>query len=499
MHGVIPPEPGPSQGKLLAALAEGWPQYVPGLATSHAPQRIAPVRPLSPMLLAFVHVLLDGLVIAVPGLLARDLLSNGQAPALGVVLFGTVLALLFNAGAGAYTHTALFGGRRMMLAAAGGLCGAVAGLALLARVLGVPDALPPAVAAMWLAFALPLLLAGRLASARLVRAEALHTALRAVVVAEGPQATRLVANLRGAKAGPMRLLGVVDDRRRLTVGLSGSSGLPFLGPLEVVFAMIRRGEVDRVILALPGAAEQRVTALVRRLADYPVEVCLAPDLCSYHAPGPAEPLRLVACPMAGWGGLAKRAEDIALSLAALMVAAVPMLLIALAVRLDSPGPVVFRQRRAGFNNRDFYVLKFRTMYTDQAEHGTVVQAQENDPRITPVGAILRRTSLDELPQLLNVLMGEMSFVGPRPHAPGTRAAGRPFEEVAERYAARHRVKPGLTGLAQVRGWRGPTETEEKLLRRVEADLEYIENWSLWLDVQIILRTLVAVARMRNAY
>jgi lipopolysaccharide/colanic/teichoic acid biosynthesis glycosyltransferase len=173
-------------------------------------------------------------------------------------------------------------------------------------------------------------------------------------------------------------------------------------------------------------------------------------------------------------------------------------LIAIAIRLDSPGPALLRQRRTGFNNRDFYVLKFRTMYHDAADPTVKRQVLAGDPRVTRVGAILRRTSLDELPQIFNVLRGEMSFIGPRPHAPGTRAGGRPFEEVMARYAARHRVKPGLTGLAQVRGWRGPTETEDKLIRRVESDLEYIETWSPWLDLVILVRTLLAVARMRNA-
>jgi exopolysaccharide biosynthesis polyprenyl glycosylphosphotransferase len=229
-----------------------------------------------------------------------------------------------------------------------------------------------------------------------------------------------------------------------------------------------------------------------------VEVRLAPDLLAYAAEGAMPTLRLLSRPIGGWAGVFKRAEDILLSLGALAVAAVPMLLIALAIRLDSPGPVLFRQRRTGYNNRDFYVLKFRTMYTEATDHDVRVQVVDGDPRVTPVGSILRRTSLDELPQLLNVLRGEMSFVGPRPHAPGTRAAGRRFEEVAERYSARHRVKPGLTGLAQVRGWRGPTETEEKLIRRLESDLEYIENWSISLDLCIIIRTLVAVVRMRNA-
>jgi exopolysaccharide biosynthesis polyprenyl glycosylphosphotransferase len=234
-------------------------------------------------------------------------------------------------------------------------------------------------------------------------------------------------------------------------------------------------------------------------------VRLAPDLVAYRHARQSAPeagglrlLRLADRPMRGWAGAVKMVEDYVLALAALAVAAVPMALIALAIRLDSPGPVLFRQRRTGFNNRDFFVFKFRTMYHEHTDHDVQRQVMEGDPRVTPVGAILRRTSLDELPQIFNVLRGEMSFIGPRPHAPGTRAGGKLFEEVVDRYAARHRVKPGLTGLAQVRGWRGPTETEEKLIRRVESDLEYIENWSPWLDFVILVRTLLAVARMRNA-
>jgi polysaccharide biosynthesis protein PslA len=200
----------------------------------------------------------------------------------------------------------------------------------------------------------------------------------------------------------------------------------------------------------------------------------------------------------------KRLLDVALAALMLALFGTPMLLIALAIRLDSPGPALFRQIRIGLNNHEFMMLKFRTMQsrTMQAqsnESGTMVQASRGDPRVTRVGALLRRTSLDELPQLFNVLCGQMSLVGPRPHAPGTRAGGRPFEEVTTRYAARHRVKPGLTGLAQVRGLRGETDTEDKLIWRLESDLEYIENWSLWQDLSILARTLFSVARMTNAY
>ena len=236
-----------------------------------------------------------------------------------------------------------------------------------------------------------------------------------------------------------------------------------------------------------------------------MDIRLAPDLMAYRSAGQAGPeaerlrlLRLADRPIRGWGAVVKSIEDYLLAGIGLAVAAAPMALIALAIKLDSPGPVFFRQRRTGFNNTHFYVLKFRTMYNDALDHTVKKQVSAGDARVTRVGAILRRTSLDELPQILNVLRGEMSFIGPRPHAPGTRAGGRPFEEVAVRYAARHRVKPGLTGLAQVRGWRGPTETEEKLIRRVESDLEYIDTWSPWLDLTILVRTLLAVARMRNA-
>ncbi len=195
----------------------------------------------------------------------------------------------------------------------------------------------------------------------------------------------------------------------------------------------------------------------------------------------------------------KRLEDILFAAAALVLFAVPMLLIALAVRLDSPGPILFRQRRIGLNDQPFEMLKFRTMRHEMADPEVARQVTPGDPRVTPLGGFLRRTSLDELPQLLHVLRGEMALVGPRPHAPGTRAGGRLFHEVVPSYSARHRIRPGLTGLAQVRGFRGATDTEDKLVRRTSSDLEYIENWSPWLDLLIVLRTVCVVLFRVNAY
>ena len=197
--------------------------------------------------------------------------------------------------------------------------------------------------------------------------------------------------------------------------------------------------------------------------------------------------------------LLKRSVDVGFALIALILLALPALLIVLAIRLDSSGPILFRQRRIGLAGREFTALKFRTMYWQPTENGTLRQTTLDDPRVTRVGHWLRRYSGDELPQLINVMRGEMSIVGPRPHAPGTRAGGQLFEEVTQCYGARHFVKPGLTGLAQVRGWRGETDTEEKLLHRIDCDFEYIAHWSVGLDLAIIWRTARSVLRMANAY
>ncbi len=194
----------------------------------------------------------------------------------------------------------------------------------------------------------------------------------------------------------------------------------------------------------------------------------------------------------GWRVFAKRSLDVLVSFTFLIVLA-PWLfpLLALVIRLQSPGSALFRQRRVGHNGQSFDCWKFRTMYVHEQPGGMLCQATANDARITPIGAWLRRFSIDELPQFYHVWRGEMSLVGPRPHAPGTRAAGRPFEQVVPGYVRRHSVKPGITGLAQVRGWRGETDTEEKLIRRVEFDFEYIAKWSLRLDLLILLRTIPA--------
>ena len=463
--------------------------------------------PLSPSLLIGAVLVLDLFLVALAGSGISLMPDADGRPAPALIALATAICAATAAAMGSYGHAALFGVRRASAQLVAGLAIAIGALILAAQAFGSTDALPLEPALLWFAVGAPLLLVGRTATSLALRAAAERTRQRAVLVGDGPQAARFAAAMRARQDRSLRLLGLVDDRPPDASDAERShSGLPRIGSLQTLCAMIRRGEVDQVIFTLPWAAEERLVRLQSLLADYPVDLRLAPDLAAYHG-GPEDGpeagglrlLRLADRPMRGWAGAAKAVEDYVLALGALAVAAVPMALIALAVRMDSPGPALFRQRRTGFNNKDFFVFKFRTMYHEHADHEVRRQVEEGDPRVTRVGAILRRTSLDELPQIFNVLRGEMSFIGPRPHAPGTRAGGKLFEEVTGRYAARHRVKPGLTGLAQVRGYRGRTETEEKLLLRLDSDLEYIEKWSLWLDFVILVRTLLAVARMQNAH
>ena len=204
-------------------------------------------------------------------------------------------------------------------------------------------------------------------------------------------------------------------------------------------------------------------------------------------------------PLGDWGPLVKAIEDRVIASIALVIFAPIMLLVALAVKIDSKGPVLFRQNRFGLNNELIGVFKFRSMFSNMTDQSAAKLATRNDPRITRVGRFIRRTSLDELPQLFNVLMGDLSLVGPRPHATKASAAGALYENAVQGYFARHKVKPGMTGWAQINGWRGETDTAEKILRRVEHDLHYIENWSLTFDLYILARTPLALLNTERAY
>jgi polysaccharide biosynthesis protein PslA len=235
-----------------------------------------------------------------------------------------------------------------------------------------------------------------------------------------------------------------------------------------------------------------------------VHIYLGSDLIGYHFPRHREQmlegvpvLEIASAPLTGWSGLIKNIEDKVVAGALVVLLSPLLLLIALAVRLNDPsGPVLFRQKRYGFNNQEIVVYKFRTMYHDRPREEGVPQARRNDPRVTPVGRILRSTSLDELPQLFNVLQGNMSMVGPRPHAV---VHNEQYAQLIGGYHGRHKVKPGITGWAQINGFRGETDTLEKMRGRVEHDIFYIENWSLWFDLKIMLLTSLAGWTHKNAY
>lgn len=320
---------------------------------------------------------------------------------------------------------------------------------------------------------------------------------RVAIFGAGKQGVRFVHHVQKSDRLSIDLVGFYDDKLANAIA-PAETNVPFRGGLNDLLGAIRAGRVDQVMVALPWSADDRIQEIVAKLAVTPVRIRLAPDMANFmYLQRPFVMLdglpvmTLFERPISGTDQIVKRLEDMVLA-TALTVALAPLLLmIALLVKLDSPGPVFFRQPREGFNNQAFRIWKFRSMYADQGQTDAIQQARKADPRVTRIGRILRRTSLDELPQLFNVLSGEMSLVGPRPHAPSTRAGDRLFSDVVSTYAARHKVKPGITGWAQVNGWRGETDTEEKLLARVEHDLYYIDNWSVLFDLAILFRTFAA--------
>jgi putative colanic acid biosynthesis UDP-glucose lipid carrier transferase len=275
-----------------------------------------------------------------------------------------------------------------------------------------------------------------------------------------------------------------------------------IGPMGEILAIIDRHEVRTVYFAIPLGESDLIEDMYFQLLDRYVAIHWVPDIFSMLLVNHSvreiaglPVLTLSETPLTGTRLLLKAVEDFVLS-ALILIAVSPLLLvIAAAIKLDSPGPVFFKQSRNGWSGKTFNIWKFRSMHVHTPEAGEVKQATRNDPRVTRVGAFLRRTSLDELPQLLNVLGGSMSLVGPRPHAVQHDAE---YSKRIDSYFARHNIKPGITGLAQVRGFRGETTDIEQMQRRVEADIEYINNWSLLLDLSILIRTIGALTG-RNAY
>ncbi|MHA7871202.1 MAG: undecaprenyl-phosphate glucose phosphotransferase [Hyphococcus sp.] len=306
------------------------------------------------------------------------------------------------------------------------------------------------------------------------------------------------AEQTGALENGISIVGVFD------AGLANTSDkdCPTVsGDLNALASAARNGEIDDIVIAAPGASREDMARLVRLLSILPVSISISANRHwldhmggAVANVGGASVLSLYRRPLEGWGGVLKTIEDFVLGSVFLLLASPILLLAALAIRLEGKGPILFAQQRHGFNNAVFKIYKFRTMTV--AEDGdTVTQARENDPRITRVGRFLRRYSIDELPQLINVIRGEMSLVGPRPHA---LAHNHQYAQTIENYSGRHKVKPGITGWAQVNGFRGETSENELMAERVRYDLAYVDNWSLWFDFKILVLTVKAVLFPKNA-
>ena len=329
---------------------------------------------------------------------------------------------------------------------------------------------------------------------------------RTVIVGGGELGETLIRQFKEQRGCDVRIIGLFDDRsdERSPTTIGGQRKL---GTVDDLVEFARRTRIDLVIFSLPISAETRILQMLQKLWVLPVDIRLAAHTNklqfqrrAYSYLGSVPVLDVFDRPIADWDVVMKWLFDKIVGGLILLAAAPVMALVALAVKLDSRGPALFKQKRYGFNNELIEVYKFRSMYVDMTDADASKLVTKGDPRVTRVGRFIRKTSLDELPQLLNVVLkGNLSLVGPRPHAVNAQAAQRRYDEAVDGYFARHRMKPGITGWAQVNGWRGETDTAEKIQARVEHDLFYIENWSLLFDLYILARTPFALLSTENAY
>lgn len=328
---------------------------------------------------------------------------------------------------------------------------------------------------------------------------------RTVIVGGGVPAQKLIRAIEAQENSDIRVCGIFDDRDNLR-SPPVVAGYPKLGNISELVEFVRRARIDMLIVSLPFDAEDRVLSMLKKLWVLPVDIRLSahakrlrfrPRTYSYIGTVPM--LDIFDKPIRDWDSVAKRAFDIVFSLLGIVLLSPFMIATAIAIKLESKGPILFKQKRHGFNNEIIEVYKFRSMYTDQCDPTARAAVTKGDPRVTRVGRIIRKASIDELPQFFNALRGDLSLVGPRPHSMTAQAADKLYGEVVDGYFARHRVKPGVTGWAQINGWRGEVDNEDKIRKRTEFDLYYIENWSLWFDLKILFLTPIRLLNTENAY
>jgi Undecaprenyl-phosphate glucose phosphotransferase len=329
---------------------------------------------------------------------------------------------------------------------------------------------------------------------------------RTAIVGGGDASEALINAIADQPDSDVRIVGLFDDRGDER-SPNAVAGLRKLGTVDDLVEFARRTRVDLVIFTLPITAEARILQMLKKLWVLPVDIRLSAHSNklrfrprSYSYIGNVPVLDVFDRPITDWDVVMKWLFDKIVGGCALAVAAPLMAVVAILIKLDSRGPVLFKQKRHGFNNETIDVYKFRSLYADMTDHTAQKSVTKDDPRVTRVGRFIRRTSIDELPQLFNVVFkGNLSLVGPRPHAVNQKIENRQFDEAVDGYFARHRVKPGITGWAQINGWRGELTSPDKIKHRVEHDLYYIENWSLLFDLTILAMTPISLLKSENAY
>ena len=463
------------------------------------------VRPYQPVLAIF-NKLLDAAVIAVSYVLLVDWTSEGWQERETLTVFVAVVLFFISGTANNLYHSWRIGSVGQELKGIG-IAWALAAflMVIAAQILSVTDQYTPPGTIIWLiATPVPLVIwrfIFRLVSRELRRRG--HNTRRAAIVGATDIGLQLATFVEQMPWTGLRLVGFFDDRSPAGGRSVETAGrYPLVGDLVTLVKSAEDGDVDVIFIALPFKAETRVREFISDLTDTTASVYLVQDFTTFELLqgrwlmlGEIPVVSIHETPFYGVGGWVKRIEDILLATVIGLVILIPCLVIAVAVRVTSPGPVLFKQRRFGLNGKEIVVWKFRSMVVCE-DSEVIPQAQRNDPRVTPLGRFLRRTSLDELPQFMNVLQGTMSVVGPRPHA---MAHNQTYRSLVASYMLRHKVKPGITGWAQINGWRGECEALEDMQKRVEFDLEYIRNWSMLLDIKIIARTILNGFTGEKAY
>ena len=422
------------------------------------------------------------------------------------VLSGAIIFILFLRWFGAYTSRQLLRLNWQVGRITLGWTLTLSTLSVLAFVTKISGVYSRGWAIIWAILTFLLLLFVRVAMNHLARGWRREGRLsqRIAIIGAGAAAKSLVAKIKTAPELDIVITGVYDDRH--TRVPSNILGCPVLGTSDDLVVQARKMLIDEIVIALPLRAEERIGQLVTKFRPLPIDLRISIDpiadifpLRTIGSIGSAKTIEVFNRPFKHVSGLLKTIEDKCLGVFLFFVLLPMMGLIALAIRIDSKGPLLFVQERFAFNNKVFHVYKFRTMRSDAADPSGARHTVPNDTRVTRVGRILRWLSLDELPQLINVIRGEMSIVGPRPHVVAMRAGDKLYYEAVGDYFARHRVKPGITGWAQVHGLRGEIGDLLQARERVAYDLEYIDNWSIWLDFKILLMTVWVLIIPKNAY